>query len=161
MTNAKDTSYLTFLQSTTIAATSGNATIANASKVFTGFLDSDFQIWGTNKSGEDTEPTETHIYEMLKDGTFADLFGSVCSDLDLLCLTQGQIIEFARNNRDLLRQDGYGTFFLFKVDAQLVVADVFVSGDELKASVVHFSDKCVWRTSLRYRLVVPQQKLVS
>ncbi|MEZ4194821.1 MAG: hypothetical protein R3B53_00250 [Candidatus Paceibacterota bacterium] len=92
---------------------------------------------------------------MTRNGTFKTLFGSL-GDPRKLCLTQGQIVEFCRSHSDSLRQEGYGTFFLFEVDGELFVALVDVYGVGLEACVFRFESNDVWHAGSRPRLVVRQ-----
>jgi hypothetical protein len=160
-TSSKDTTHLTYLESTTIAPTLGNTTLAEAHDVFPGFLDPDFKRWGTDVTGIDTKESPVDIYEMKKNGDYRTLFGSLGAELNSLCFQQGQIKEFCRTKRHLLRQDGYATFFLFKVGEELFVAHALVGGRKLKAYVDRFVNDDAWYADavLRHRLVVPQQTL--
>lgn len=151
-----DTSHLRFLGSTTIAPTQGGTILAQAKDVFTGYLDSDFNGWCTDIASVDTKETPVDIYEMKENGNYRTLFGSFGVDIRSLCLTQGQIKEFARTHRHLLRQDGYATFFLFAVNGEVFVADVCVDGGELGADVRRFSSDRVWDADGRHCVVVPQ-----
>ena len=163
----KNTTHLRYLSSTTLAPTKGSVTLAQAGDVFTGHLDPDFRNWATDVAGIDTAEAPADIYEMKKDGAYAQLFGSLTSAQGSyeevvaachpLCWQQGQIVEFARSHRALLRQDGYGTFFLFEVNGELFVAHVFVGGGQLEVHVSRFSGTDVWRAACRHRVVVPQQ----
>ncbi|MEY3784342.1 MAG: hypothetical protein RLZZ230_664 [Candidatus Parcubacteria bacterium] len=147
---------LRHLETVTLAPTKGKATLAKAKKVFTGWLDGDLENWGTDVSGEDTTETAVDVHEMSRDGNYKTLFGSL-GDPRKLCLTQGQIEEFCRSHRDSLRQEGYGTFFLFEVKGELFVADVSVGGGELEARVGRFGYDNVWVADDRHRLVVQKQ----
>jgi len=148
--------YLRHLETITLAPTKGDATLAKAIGVFTGWLDGDFKNWGTDVGGEDTAETKVDVHEMTRNGNFQTLFGSH-GDPSKLCLTQGQIEEFCRSHRDSLRQEGYGTFFLFEVKGELFVASVFVVDGELRARVRRFAYAYVWDADFRLRLVVQQQ----
>lgn len=148
--------YLRHLETVTLASTKGSATLAKAKQVFTGWLDSDFKNWGTDVPGEDTDETKVDVHEMTRDGNCKTLFGSL-GDPHKLVLTQGQIEEFCRSHRDSLRQEGYGTFFLFEVNGELFVAFVVVIGGRLRAGVDRFDDDYVWVADRRHRLVVKQQ----
>ena len=156
--------YLRHLQTITLAPTKGSATLAKAKKVFTGYLDSDFKNWDTDVSGIDTVETKVDVHEMTRNGNFQTLFGSL-GDPHKLCLTQGQIEEFCRSHRNSLRQEGYGTFFLFEVKGELFVAlvRVVVGGlvrvvvGGLGADLNRFGYDYVWRAYDRRRLVVQQQ----
>ena len=134
----------------------GSQTIATAKETFKSGIDSDFKSWGTNKAGASTEKTPVQVHEMVKDATFAQMFGSLGIDLDKLCLTQHQIKTFCEVHKEWLRKDGYATFFLFKVDEQFFVASVHVSSDGLYVRVCRFGDDRVWRAENFLRMVVPQ-----
>jgi len=141
----------------TLTLTDGIAIIAKAGKVFTGYIDSDFVNHGTNVPSEPTDEMKVEVCELIKDGQVAEIFGSLSTDLDSLCLTQPQIIQFVQSHRNWLRTDGYGTFFLFKATAEFFVAVVDVRSDgRLNAYVFHFDYDRVWRAEYRYRIVVPQ-----
>jgi hypothetical protein len=143
-----------------IGSTCGWETIAKADEVFAGYLDADFTNWGTDKRGVATGVARVKVYEMDPEkrdsATFAEMFGSL-GDLDHLVLSQGQNIWFCEHRRDLLRADGYGTFFLFKVGDEYFVADVRVGGRELEAGVSRLDYDGRWPAGYRHRLVVPQQ----
>lgn len=134
----------------------GNVTIADSKNVFT-YIDGDFKNWKVNTSSDATPETRVDVYEMTKDATFTQMFGSLCSDLDTLCFTQHQIVNFVTKHRNWLRTEGYGTFFLFKSDEQFFVAFVhFPDGGSLEVGVRRFEYPPVWLASNRRRLVAPQ-----
>lgn len=140
--------------------TDGKQTIASASKVFTWGIDSDFKNWGCDVKAKLTVATKVQVHEMIKNGTFAQIFGGLSDNLDELCLTQAQIIQFVQKHKKWLRTEGYATFFLFKVGDEFFVADVcVVSGDSLDARVVRVSRVSVWAADRRRRVVVPQLAL--
>jgi hypothetical protein len=149
-------SYLTHLTSVSLAPTKGDVTIAEAKDVFTGYLDPDFKNWGTDVAGNDIAANAVDVHEVNRDGTFAQLWGSL-GDPQSLCLTQGQIVEFCRSNRDQLRQGGCATLFLFMAKGELFVAYVDVRDVRLKAYVRRFGLDYVWVAEYRHRVVVPQQ----
>ena len=134
----------------------GKATIANAKNTFKSYLDSNFKNWRLNNKGNATKETPIQVYEMVKDATFSQMFNSLSSDLDSLCLTQNQIIRFCEKYPSHLRQDGYATFFLFKESGEYFVASVNVSSDGLFVLVNRFEFAYVWSAEFRHRLVVPQ-----
>ena len=144
----------------TLDPTDGTETIAQATDLFTGYIDSDFRNWGCDVKSEPTKTTQVFVHEMIKDGTFAQIFNGMSDDLNSLCLTQSQIIQFVKKHRKWLRTDGYGTFFLFKVGEEFFVAYVsFYSGGRLEVRVARFSYGRVWYAALRRRIVVPQLTL--
>jgi hypothetical protein len=143
--------------------TNGSETIAAAKALFGGYLDGDFINWGLNiKSGPTTEQV-VQVHEMVKDGTFAQIFNGLSTDLKSLCLTQAQIINFVKKYRKWLRTDGYGTFFLFqdpRDEEKFFVARVYVYSDgNLRVRVDQFSHDYVWIADDRPRVVVPQLPL--
>ncbi len=148
--------YTRHLRTVTLAPTRGETTLAEATDVFTGYLDGDFRNWGTNVPGKDTPETAVDVHEMTRNGTFKQLFESH-GDPCKLVLHQGQIVEFCRNHRYSLRQEGCGTFFLFEVNGELFVARVCVYVGKLRASVECFAYDGVWGAGDRRRLVVQQQ----
>lgn len=143
----------------TLDSTDGVETLFQAGGVFS-CIDPDFKDWGLNVKSEPTGPTNVAVHEVIKDGTFEQIFGGLSSNLDSLCLTQTQIIQFATKYRKWLRGDYYATFFLFKVDGKLFVARVRVRGDgSLGVHLHHFSYDSVWHAGYRHRVVVPQLTL--
>jgi len=141
----------------TIPATTGARTIAQAKKTFPGYIDSDFANWGLNVPSPSTPDTSVEVHEQVKDGTFATIFGSLGKNLDDLCFTQGQNISFVEVHPELLHPEGYGTFFLFKVNGEYFVAGVDRrSGGRLQAYVYRFSFDDVWYAEYRSRFVFPQ-----
>ena len=139
----------------TIEATKGKGTIARADKVFT-WIDDDFKNYGTDVRGEPTVATAVQVFEMTKDGTFAQIFGGFGENLDRLCLSQDQIVSFCRDQANWLRTDGYGTFFLFKVKGEYFVAYVRRSVGGLGVYAFRLSFDFVWSAGCRHRVVVPQ-----
>ncbi len=135
-----------------IPSLKGKETIARADDVFTGYIDSDFENWGTDKKGEKTEENKLAVCEMTEDATFAQLF----TKPEDMCLSQEQIIWFCEKQKDLLRKDGYATFFLFKVKNEFFVARVFVySDDYLYVCVNRLGFDYVWSAESRHRFVTP------
>lgn len=143
------------LNTITLPALSGKDTISQAKNVFTAWIDSDFENWGTDKKGNKTDVISLAVCEMTEDATFAQLF----TKPDEMCLSQAQIIAFCKNHKDELRQDGYATFFLFKVDIEFFVASVYVRSGELYVFVYPFSNAHVWCSGYRHRVVFPQLAL--
>ncbi|MCX6719399.1 MAG: hypothetical protein NTZ38_03440, partial [Candidatus Taylorbacteria bacterium] len=142
--------------------TDGQATIAKAKDTFPGWIDPDFREYGCDVESESTKKTQVTVHEMIKDGTFARIFNGMSDDLNSLCLTQPQIIQFVEKHKKWLRTDGYATFFLFKVGEEIFVALVYF-GDvgELEVCAYRFSDGRVWHAEYRHRVVVPQLALAN
>mgnify|MGYP001582370602 CR=1 FL=1 len=140
-----------------IRATTGTRTIAQATDVFTWGIDPDFTGWGLDVPGEAKPETPVEVHEMVKDGDFRTIFGSLGHELDGLCLTQEQVIAFVEDRKDWLRKEGFATFFLLKVGGKFFVASVGLdSGERPVAFVIRFSRGFVWDGVNRPRIVVPQ-----
>ena len=142
-----------------VDACDGSETLANAKEVFKYWIDPDFENWGTNKPGKMTAETAVAVHEIVKDSTFSQIFSSLGTDLDKLCLTQHQIKVFCKKHSKWLRADGYATFFLFKEDEQFFVASVGVDSDGLRVSVCRFEGDNVWYARCARRVVVLQRAL--
>lgn len=137
--------------------TDGKETIAKAKDTFPGYIDGDFKGWGCDVKSEPTKKTQVSVYEMIKDGTFAQIWNGMSNDLNSLCLTQSQIIQFVQKHRKWLRTEGYGTFFLFKVRNEFLAADVSFDGyGRPGVGVDRFSSGYVWDAGRRRRVVIPQ-----
>lgn len=146
-----------------IPACDGSHIIAEAKKVFKYCIDPDFKKWGLDERGNPTKETAVVVHEIVRDGTFARMFGSFGVDLDKLCFTQHQVEAFCENHPDWLCIDGYGTFFLIKKDwkysatiGNLFVARVRARSDGLDVYARRFEHDSVWYADCQHRLVVPQ-----
>ena len=140
----------------TIAACDGSRYIGKEKGVFKAFIESLFASWGLDKRGTSTAATNVSVHEMIKDATFAQMFDSFGNDLDKLCLSQRQIVEFCEKHPACLRQEGYATFFLFKEGDQFYVANVRVRSDGLYVHVSRLERDRVWPAAYAPRVVVPQ-----
>jgi len=144
-------------ESITLDPTDGNETIAQAKDLFTAGIDADFRNYGCDVASDPSGPTSVTVHEMVKDGDFRAIFGSLSEKLDTLCLKQTQIIQFVQKHRKWLRTEGYATFFLFKVGDEFFVARVYVNSvDRLLVHVLRFMHGHVWAAKSRFRVVVPQ-----
>jgi hypothetical protein len=137
-----------------LAATNGKDTIAEAKDVFTA------GIYYAQKRGpcKKTKKTAVSVYETIKDGTYAQIFGGFGENLKRLCWTESQIVALCFKHRDLLRKDGHATFFLFEGEkGGFFVAHVGVCGDgRLLLYVFPLGYGCVWSADYQHRVVVPQ-----
>lgn len=156
----KDDSFTRLLsrgESIIIADCDGQETLANAKDVFKSYIDDGFKNWKINNKSVATEETPVEVRELVKDATFVQMFGSLGTDLDKLCLTQHQIKMFCKKHSNWLRTDGYATFFLFKENNQFFVARVYVESGGLSVSVDHLGDDYVWNAECAHRVVFPQR----
>lgn len=143
-----------------VAETDGTETLAHAGDIFTGWVDNDFQKWGTDVRGKPTEKTPAQVFEVEKNATFEQMFTFLGRSLDGLCWEQSQIKSFAKTHANWLHPEGFATFFLFKVEKgekkKFFVARVRRPASELEVDAHHFEYVYVWD---RGWVVVPQLKL--
>lgn len=105
------------------------------------------------KGKQPTPVTKVTVSEMILDGTFVELFGSLGADRKLW--TEAQVAEFCRDHCDKLRAGEHATFFEMRCG---VVAHVyFDSGGQL--NVCNLSRFCdhIWRGSKHKHRVVSLQ----
>lgn len=138
-----------------LVETDGTDTLADATDVFTG------GIYGATRRKKLCAPTKKTliaIYEMILDATFRTIFGGFGENLKRLAWQESQIVAFCRDHRNLLRTDGYGTFFLFEGEnGGFFVANVnFDDNGQLKVNVNPLDNDNVWNAEYRHRIVVPK-----
>lgn len=138
-----------------------NDKIVRSKGVFS-YIDSDFKNWNLDTISPETKEINAAVLEMDKNANFKDMFGSISKDTDAMCMTQAQILRFIQDHKDHLRTDGYSTFFLFKENDGVFVADVnFFDDGLLEVFVFRLSDVDVWRAESRHRIVCPQVALTN
>jgi hypothetical protein len=116
------------------------------------WIDSDFENYGASEPGKETKKMELCVLEMDKNATFKGIF----TNPDKMALNQEQILWFIRKHRDKLRDEGYGTFFLFKSKGKFFVARVrFYSGGALEVNVYGLGYDDLWGAECRHRVVTP------
>lgn len=136
------------IETITIPPLKGGKTIAKETKLFS-WIDSDFKNYGADEPSAATSQMKVEVREMTEDATFKQMFSK-----DNL-LTQDQIIYFIENFKNTLHKDWY-TFFPFKSNDKVFVADVHVDDGGLGVHVHRFSCGYVWRAGGRHRIVIPQ-----
>ncbi len=139
-----------------VEVTDGRELLHEANDVFA-WIDPDFTEYGCNVEAHPTEKTAVQVYEMVKDGTFAQIFDGIGinDNLDKLCLTQHQIKRFVQDHRKWLRTGGYATFFLFKAGGKFFVAHVRLYDDRgLEVHVFRLGYGNVWHAEYRLRFVI-------
>jgi hypothetical protein len=136
--------------------TDGQETLARAADIFR-YIDSNFERWNCNMVGAPTNETAVQVYEMVRDGTFQEMFGSFGVAVDRLALTQAQIKQFAKRYPDWLKKGGNGSFFLFEIGNELFVAAVyFFSDGRLGVRVRRLTLERIFRAQKCHRLVVKE-----
>jgi hypothetical protein len=97
----------------------GQETLCQATDVFR-YIDHNFERWNCNVVGPPSKETAVHVYEMIRNSTFQELFGGFGTPLDSLALTQAQIKQFAKHYRVWLQEGGNGTFFCLRSATNLL-----------------------------------------
>ncbi|HRK00479.1 MAG TPA: hypothetical protein PL089_12780 [Ignavibacteria bacterium] len=123
-----------------------------------------------NKPSIATNQTKIDVYEISDFTSHSEKFFSVSDDLDSLCLTQHQIIEFSINFRDYIypqkKKNGVPIFFLLKPDEDLIllnpeeqhlVACVYPIGDELAMDIEDLQIDKKGNSDRLVRFIVPIQ----
>jgi hypothetical protein len=137
-----------------LGPTDGLETLADAKDLFR-YIDSNFERWNCHTGEPPTTETPLHVYEMVSNSTFQEMFGSFGVALERLALTQAQIKQFVRRYREWLKRGGNGTFFLFKANEEYFVAAVYLFCDgRLGARVRRLTLDRVFRAKKGHRLVV-------
>ena len=140
----------------TIERCDGRETIAQATDLFR-YIDSNFRHWGCDAPGSPTGDTQTCVYEMAHDATFAEIFGGWGISADYLALSQAQVIQFVKHYTRWLKPGGNGTFFLFEAHHVFFVAAVYFFCDgRLGVRIRPFTLERIFRAGKHHRLVVPQ-----
>lgn len=138
------------------ALPAGQTTIASAKEVFGNVTyNKDFRRLDNEQPA--TEKTNVNIYELKRNADFFQMFSSLNTDLDKLCLTQSQIVSYCQKNRWHLRQY-FATFFLVKENDEFFVAIVNLKNDGLgRPTIYHYPFKSdnVWKAEHYYCLVSP------
>jgi hypothetical protein len=137
-----------------LGPTDGRETLACATEIFR-YIDSNFKHWSCDLVEPPAMESRVQVYEMIRDSTFQEMFGSLGVALDRLILTQAQITQFVRRYSDWLKKGGNGTFFPFKVGDEFFVAALYQFWDgRLGARVRRLSLDRVFRATKCHRLVL-------
>lgn len=155
----------------------GYTTIARARETFCSYIDPDFKNLDLDEEQRASEKTEVDVYELKKNANFFQMFTSLNNDLNKLCLTQDQIVNFCKNHSKHFVQNGGGTFFLskkknqsknyffkfldyfFKIfsrkNSEFFVVRAIARSCGLGVDIICFEFVYIWRAEDSYRLVVP------
>jgi hypothetical protein len=130
-----------------------------ANAVFEGGADVKFCSWGlVQQQKVETDEIAVAVYEQVNDATCSEMFCSLGTKLNKLCLTPPQIVAFCKSNSNWLRGDGYATFFLFKEKGEFFVASVNVISNDMRVSVNFLGNDREWDAEGQRHLVVPALK---
>ena len=153
----QETSHLKLIDSVTLNACEAGPGISPENKGPFTYVDSDFDRLGAHTVSKPTDAVQAYVYEQTKDGTYAEIYGSFDTDLDLLQFeTEEQIKEFVKSHRHLLHPKGWATHFMFrnKAGKRFVAYVSWDAGGDLGVYVSRFSYSSEWYASSAYRFVV-------
>ena len=151
-----ETSHLRLIGETTISVTKAGKGMNQDNKHPFDWVDSDFDNWNAQTVSKDTIEATAFVYEQMKNGNYADIFGSFNTDLDLLEFkTHEQIKDFVEKNPNLLHPKRYSTHFIFrnKKGERFVAYVRRYSDGDLRVYVYRFSDGDVWGAEYASRFV--------
>jgi hypothetical protein len=132
----------------------GQETLAQATEVFR-YIDRNFVHWNCNMAGLPTKETVVQVYEMVRDSTLQEMFGSFGIPIGFLALTQAQIKQFTILYPNWLKKGGNGTFFVFNAGGDFFVSAVYLFSDgRIGVRLRGLTLERVFRAQKRHRLVV-------
>ncbi len=136
-----------------IRATRGEKKILD-SDVFL-YKEDDFKNFTDFEESFSNEKTQTAGFKLVCDSKFVQIFTSISCNLDQLCLTQNQIIEFVRDNRKWMSKNCNMAFFLFRDAQNYFVAMVLIDANTAASVFVDpLGSKKVWEAKEDYIVIV-------
>jgi hypothetical protein len=136
----------------------GTKTLSSAKDVFPAGIDGFFRH--EHFSSEiATKVTEVKVYEAATDDTFSGMFYSFSNDLDELCFTQHQVVNFCKKYPKLLCQNRIETFFLIKVCNEYFIAPVVTFPTGLDVAIYEFNYNRLQKASNLHRIVIPKLRI--
>lgn len=146
------------LQNLILDATDGTETFIKSRRLFDKYFDDDFISMGLDVPSHPTDIAKVSVYEMIEGGTFRQILESLSFDLDILCLTQGQILVFLKNHWSHLRTHDERNVFLFKRGEDFFIA--FVDMEDDGSMGIDFIDLFMaikyWSLDEAFNVIVPQ-----
>jgi hypothetical protein len=106
-----------------------------------------------------TRLVRPEVHKLVRNATFAQMFGELASDLSKLFFSLDQLKMFVDKYPEWLEPTGYGTFFLLEINGHFYVAQVrrkCYGQHEKKLIINDFNWLHVCEVVYPYRLVVPK-----
>ncbi len=147
-----------FSSQSVIPATDGTLNFVQAKKL--GFrLGPDVDILQLDVPGCRAKAREVKVYKLVRAADFKQMFSEIRQVSSALCFTQHQIISFCCEYGQLLNQEGFSNFFLFKLEGEKRVACVRqVTSSKLNKPRVYiygYNHEHVWCGDWGHRIIVP------
>lgn len=141
-----------------IATTKGDATIYRSTGLFSGWVDSDFHRFDTDRRSRPKPESELSLLELQTDATFARMFAALGGHAKI-ALTQSQIIQFICDHGDMLHPMGHETFFPFVVEGGVSNNEPFVAivngpQEQRRIRLARAKNVRTWRGSVKHRLII-------
>jgi hypothetical protein len=93
--------------------------------------------------------TPVYVFALAGKGTIREVFESISSNIESLCLTQHQIVEFCSQYPHQIRpwkqrnNPGHSTHFIFKSQGEFYVAWIHIYGRSWYADALPLHDGCI------------------
>lgn len=134
----------------TLPALPGTWDRSEASKVFTGWMDSCIESWNCAHNDATSLPTTIERFKLKKDGTFLDMFGKTPK-----WFTKAQILDIVKNHSELLNQDWYNFFPYQNNDGKRFVFSVYRSDGKWYLVLRELEGTRVWNADRGRILFLP------
>lgn len=139
-----------------ISACDGTLLMKDATNIFPGNIDGDFENFGLNVPQAATPETLVRVFEITRDGLWPQFFTSFNHGLYDLALTRMQIAKYVEENSMWLHPKDNSTLFLTEENDEFFLVYAYYPASERGVGVYRFDDGGVWKAVDTYRLVVPQ-----
>ncbi len=160
------TSHFHFIPGSTflLPANDGSENIPESPHLFNSYLDPDFMKLKLNIKSDPQKETAVNVYQLSKSGSFLPMLASFGTNLDSLCLTQHQIVDYCLLSPIVLTPVGKNailTLFLFKRINDYFIAAVEKIRSGLQINVWPHSYDFTLSAIEGHRLVIPQSAQIS
>jgi hypothetical protein len=135
-----------------LPATDGSVNLKN-SGLFGKCLDPDYINWDLNKKQKATKAQGIKAYRLMADVRFKKMFAFFNKNIDELCLTQNQIVDYCEKYKNHLKSCR-SVFVPFKENREYFIANVYLVDEKYCASIFPLNDYFNWLKSFNHLLIV-------
>lgn len=145
-----------------IGGTLGRRNIAEAIHLFS-HIDPTFEELKCGAKGEPRGKTPVSVHEIIGTTTYGDMFASVCTNMQELSFTQGQILAFVEKNSLWLLDSSFTTIFPLKVRDSFFAVQIRSphSNADLEICRHELSTAIAWVHGVRRRAVFPESSITN
>lgn len=147
-----------------LPANDGSENIPESPHLFNSYLDPDFMKLKLNVNSEAQKEAAVNVYQLSKSSSFLPMLASFGTNLDSLCLTQHQIVDYCLLSPIALTPVGKNailTLFLFKRNTDYFIAAVEKIRAGLQINVWPHSYEYILSAIEGHRLVIPQTAQIT